>query len=189
MPRLASQNKEIKDERRQSILNASLVVFALYGKDNTTVDLLTTASKCSHGLFYHYFKNVDQVYDSLFKLPKLIEIKQKILDTNRLYSFQKLEDVVINLLNVLSLDKDSISITAILLDDREKDSLFNNISYLIQKGQKEGDVTGGDPDDITTTFTYIFKGYCSSYLTHKRNKPMLPDKDIVLELFRRRSRI
>ena len=72
MPRLASQNKEIKDERRQSILNASLVVFALYGKDNTTVDLLTTASKCSHGLFYHYFKNVDQVYDSLFKLPKLI---------------------------------------------------------------------------------------------------------------------
>ena len=83
----------------------------------------------------------------------------------------------------------SISITAILLDDREKDSLFNNISYLIQKGQKEGDVTGGDPDDIATTFTYIFKGYCSSYLTHKRNKPMLPDKDIVLELFRRRSRI
>lgn len=189
MPRLAFQNKEIKDERKQSIQNAALAVFALYGKDNVTVDLLSAASKCSHGLFYHYFKNVDEVYNSLFKLPKLIQIKEDIVKTSRLFSFQKLEDIVTNLLNILSIDKESISIVAILLDDREKYSLFNQISSLIQKGQKEGDVTGGNPDDIATTFTYIFKGYCSTYLTHKRNKPMLPDKDIVLELFRRRSRI
>ena len=189
MPRLASQNKEIKDERKQSIQNASLAVFALYGKDNTTVDLLSAAAKCSHGLFYHYFKNVDEVYNSLFKLPKLLEIKNQIIKSNRLFSFQKLEDIVVNILKVLSLDKDAISITAIILDDREKDSIFNYISSLVQKGQKEGDVTGGNPSDIATTFTYIFKGYCSSFLTHKRNKPVLPDKDIVLELFRRRSRI
>lgn len=189
MPRLASQNKEIKEERRQSIINASLIAFALYGKDNVTVEIVSKTAKCSHGLFYHYFKDVDTLYESIIASKKLNEIKEKILHTDRVYSFQKLEDITTNILAMLSYDKNMIPAVAVLLDDTSKDSLFYRLCYLVENGQKEGDVTGGNASDIVTTFTYIFKGYCFSYLTHKRNKPLLPDRDIVLELFRRRSRV
>ena len=62
MPRTAEQNDKIKLERMNDILAASLKLFSVVGSNNVSVDLITETVNCSHGLFYHYFKNVDDIY-------------------------------------------------------------------------------------------------------------------------------
>ena len=54
----------MKDERKLSILESALPLFAIHGKD-ISIDMICQKAKCSHGLAYHYFKNVDQIYNEL----------------------------------------------------------------------------------------------------------------------------
>ena len=50
----------MKDERKLSILESALPLFAIYGKNDVSIDMICNKAKCSHGLVYHYFKNVEQ---------------------------------------------------------------------------------------------------------------------------------
>ena len=189
MPRLSSQNKELKDERRLSILNASLNLFALYGKNSITVNKVCDEAKISHGLFYHYYKDVDDLYENLLKTDEYKSLKYVVLELDeRLSSFERIDKIITNLLKILKNESKQLSFLLLIFDEEGKDSFSNNIEKLIKNGQIEGDITGGNPIDIVTSMIYIFKGYIYQVLLSKKKDVKPLDKDIILELFRRRSR-
>jgi AcrR family transcriptional regulator len=68
MPKTPEQNQQIKDERRANILNTALRLFALYGYDSIVINDITREANCSHGLFYHYFKNKVDLFLELMKI-------------------------------------------------------------------------------------------------------------------------
>lgn len=68
MPRSKEEFKAITDERRNSILAAALKLFAIRGYDSVSVDHITHAAKCSHGLFYHYYRSKADLFQNLVKL-------------------------------------------------------------------------------------------------------------------------
>ena len=67
MPRTAEQNQAIKDKRRTKLLSYALKAFAANGYDHTAIDDITKPSKCSHGLFYHYFESKEVVFRALIE--------------------------------------------------------------------------------------------------------------------------
>ena len=65
MPRTKEQFQKMRDARKERILLESAKAFAIEGYDSVTVDKIVEKAKCSHGLFYHYFKNKEDIYRAL----------------------------------------------------------------------------------------------------------------------------
>ena len=61
MPRTRKQNDAIKDKRRQDIIDAGLDLFIEKGFGGTSIDDITKKLKISHGLFYHYYKDKEEL--------------------------------------------------------------------------------------------------------------------------------
>ena len=70
MPRTPEQNANIRDKRKAKILKKALKLFAINGFDNVTVDDITEAANCSHGLLYHYFNTREDIYNELLETKK-----------------------------------------------------------------------------------------------------------------------
>ena len=86
MPRTFKENEKIKEERRNKILDLSLKLFASYGYENVSIDMIAKKAKCSHGLMYHYFKDKDEILKAHYESTKieLCEIVHKIMDQNNI---------------------------------------------------------------------------------------------------------
>ncbi|MEG0034116.1 MAG: TetR/AcrR family transcriptional regulator [Bacilli bacterium] len=61
MPRTKIENEAIKRKREKEILESALRLFATKGISNTCIDDITRDLEISHGLFYHYFKNKEEL--------------------------------------------------------------------------------------------------------------------------------
>ena len=71
-----------KEARKNDIVQAALKVFCEKGYGGTTINDIVKKAKCSHGLFYHYFKNKKELFDAvcetrgksmMFFLEKVLE--------------------------------------------------------------------------------------------------------------------
>ena len=61
MPRTKEQNIAIREERKQSIMDAALQLFADNGFENTSIDSIANHAGISKGLLYSYFKCKDDL--------------------------------------------------------------------------------------------------------------------------------
>jgi AcrR family transcriptional regulator len=59
---------QIRDERREQILQAALGVFARRGPVLTKMSMIAATAGISHGLLYHYFKSKDELFTELVRL-------------------------------------------------------------------------------------------------------------------------
>lgn len=70
MPRTEKQNAAIREKRKKKIFKTVLMLYALDGFDDTTLDTIAFYGKGSHGLFYHYFESKEEAYNALETLIK-----------------------------------------------------------------------------------------------------------------------
>lgn len=84
MPRTFKENEKIKEERRNRILDISLKLFANFGYENVSMDMIAKKAKCSHGLMYHYFKDKNEILKAHYDTIKVDLCKDvhKIMDEN-----------------------------------------------------------------------------------------------------------
>ncbi|MBQ8197298.1 MAG: TetR/AcrR family transcriptional regulator [Clostridia bacterium] len=61
----AKQTKKVT--RKAQIIKSALKVFCVKGYDATTVDDIVKKAGCSHGLFYHYFTNKQEVFNAVLE--------------------------------------------------------------------------------------------------------------------------
>ncbi|QBD75984.1 TetR/AcrR family transcriptional regulator [Ktedonosporobacter rubrisoli] len=62
MPRPASENRRIRDERQEHILRAAAGLFARKGLMATTIAEIAATAQVSHGLAYHYFASKEEIF-------------------------------------------------------------------------------------------------------------------------------
>ena len=55
-------------ERKHTILNDALKIFCQKGLKETTIDDICESANLSHGLFYHYFKSKQDLYNGLSEI-------------------------------------------------------------------------------------------------------------------------
>lgn len=184
MPRTASQFKEMKDQRVASIFEAALPLFIEFGTDKITVDKICIKAKCSHGLVYHYFKDTDDIYNALIKLEQFKNIKASLIgDTKNKLAIDVLKNFVEVLLKA-SEDKDLSMFAHLVLNEEGKNAFKDVLIKTLKQGQKEGEVLGGDPNDLANLFIYFFKGLYYKNMTTKKEIE-IPSVDVVMYLFKK----
>src|SRR5574344_2094889 len=100
MPRTAQQFSEMKEARRDSILDASLIAFSLYGS-KLTIDDVASLAKCSHGIVYHYFKNVDEIQSKLLASNLDGKMQKEVIKPyNGIYAKDAIKSIVLYLVSV-----------------------------------------------------------------------------------------
>ncbi len=67
MPRNSEQNRRLKDERREQIMQAGLKVFAQKGLAATKISDIAALANLSYGLVYHYFHDKEELYYTLIE--------------------------------------------------------------------------------------------------------------------------
>jgi len=186
MPRTPIQYQLMKDERKLSILESALPLFAIHGKDSVSIDMICKKAQCSHGLFYHYFKNSEQIYNELLKAENCVSIQSNLIpfedDEN---AFPQLVEVSKKLLSYISGDKTVVSFALLVISDTSKNYFIEEITKLISRGQKEGSVTGGTPSEIASVYILFFKGLFLTYLNEKHPSIRMPSIDNIVQIFER----
>lgn len=188
MPRTNKVNKQIKDERKQSILFAALPLFALYG-DKVSVDMICEKAKCSHGLLYHYFRDANNVLFNIKKMDSYIVLKNKILSfQNNDFPLDSIYQIINSVNSVLSRPKqDEISMLVLIMSEEEKDSLRNRLILLIKQGQKDGQITAGKAEDICSIYINQNIGVLLKKLLQKSYKIEIIPPDNQLQIFNKKT--
>ena len=186
MPRTQLQFQQMKDERKLSILESSLPLFAIHTVDTVSIDMICQKAKCSHGLAYHYFKNVEQIYDELLKSKtyKNLFSSLNVIDLNK-EAYPQIEELVKKLISIIKQSKTEVAFALIIVNDESKKSLYSSFVKLVDAGQKEGSVTAGKPEDIVSTFYLLIKGLYQTILNQKHPAIRVPSIDNILKIFKR----
>jgi AcrR family transcriptional regulator len=67
-PRSEAQLNEIREEKRQKILDAALKLFAYSGFEGTTISKIAKKAEVSKGLVYNYFSSKEDVLKAILKM-------------------------------------------------------------------------------------------------------------------------
>ncbi|MCB0804879.1 MAG: TetR/AcrR family transcriptional regulator [Bacteroidales bacterium] len=66
-PKTSEQYGEIREQRRQQIMNTALQLFAANGFSNTSISQIAAKAKISKGLMYNYFTGKDDLLQAIFE--------------------------------------------------------------------------------------------------------------------------
>lgn len=123
MSRNKEKNQQQLDTRRKEIIESSILIFSKKGFFNTTVDDIANELHMSHGLFYHYFKNKDELFDEIIDIAKA-SIGKSLLEISLNYTgvefFYKLVDQFVFYLKDL---KTAFLLQLIKDDKKRKDNI------------------------------------------------------------------
>ena len=178
MPRSKEQFDLMKNKRRDSILESALILYALNG-DKLTIDQIAKKAHCSHGIVYHYFKNVDEISSFILNQKEYKDFKNS-LRNNTNDKYQALNSCALKLLDIKDIKQAAMA--TLLLKERGKNSLYEYFLYLIKEGQLANAVVGGDPKDIAMTYFNYLSGQYLNQLYYKKSDFYRPNYDNVLKI-------
>lgn len=188
MPRTPLQFQQIKDERKASILKGAIPLFALYGKDEVSIDLICAKAKCSHGLIYHYFKNVDEVFDAIVKSKPYNSLLEDILKVNEeSSSFEKLILISEKLVQIADESKEYVAFAEIMIEDSGKNSISKTLLKLIDSAQKDGEIVAGNPADVLNCFLSLLKGIYYPIIARRHPNTKKPPFENIVQIYKRRK--
>lgn len=197
MPRTPEQNANIRDKRKAKILKKALKLFAINGFDNVTVDDITEAANCSHGLFYHYFSTREDIYNELLETKKKSYAKYDLpmQEAQDLGGFEGLKMLAGYLEMLSTAPQEIIYFTRIkILSSFATKTAENNlistdylgiVENLIIEAQKEGKVVTGDPKQIALCFVDFCNGCSYRRLFSEPDDFEKISKETILKLFTR----
>lgn len=204
MPRTRQQNLDIKEQRQRQIMDAALILFSKKGYDNTTINNIATEANISHGLFYHYFNNKDDVLDALLKdETETFTVLHQIFGSDDNSPNVIMKQALTYIVSGLSNRKDKLFAHQInlLLSIEEQKSLkkmrekvmakggkspFDILNEIISKGQVQGvfrdDVLSYD---LTLIYYNFIKGLVRSKVYRNARPFKVPQVDALMQLIRK----
>lgn len=201
MPRTREQFQKMRDARKEKILLESAKAFAVEGYDSVTVDKIVEKAKCSHGLFYHYFKNKEDIFKCLISRLTSDKFEEYSEELNCLEPIDAIRNICTNILDQITKREDApyllyIYLTYNLQSDvpetlgNEKPTLgFTKLLSLIILGQEKGQVALGDPEEYMVCFISLLRGLIYTHINKIANKKpvTLPSVDVLMNLFIRKD--
>lgn len=208
MPRNKLENEIAIKESKESILNAALILFSLYGYQSVNIDTIAKNANCSRALIYHYFNDKEGIYEAMMPIVagRIYEITESVdyslsadeslnallkslLEKLQHSDSSKLEDnyacMLYHVLN-LHLQGDVVPKPKVRSEDRpfERKRLFEIIYFLIDKGQKEKSFYIGDTKIYTISILAMLKGLAYTKIHLKENFTS-PTVDMVMNIVRK----
>ena len=204
MPKTKVQFEQLKEKRKDEIIDAALRCFCKIGFEATKIDNITQEAKCSHGLFYHYYQTKEEVFDDVLKKVNTSKFNRIIaeLEAPAKSAYDKIKNFTIYLLDSIKngeLPYDIhflMDIYMIRQDEKsfkialEKvESIKRHFITLIEQGQRDEGFKEGKPRDIAMTYLSTIQGFILQKINRDQllndSRPfILPSYQILLSLFK-----
>ena len=153
-------------------MESALKVFGCKEYGSVTIDNITRVSKCSHGLFYHYFPSMGDMLRAVYNeiiLGSRIELHLDAAAALR--GAEGLEIVCKNVETISSVSGKDLSVLLAVLSISQSEKAKEDcpefqkrfdvrplFARLIREGQKEGKVIDGSPDDLVRALFLLVRG-------------------------------
>lgn len=193
MPRSNEQFQEIKDSRKQDIFNAALPLFAIQGYDAVSIDNIVKACGCSHGLFYHYFKSKNDLFQAMMEESRVASKRcyprEWLNDSNPVEALHHFVDHIIYLLRN---DEENCYYMYFYLTGHFQKTLPKPkrapkhkhfpqiIEEMIILGQNENTFLNGNPKEMVQIFMAFLRGLFYERLQLGIKKFHCPQKKLLL---------
>ncbi|WP_037465737.1 TetR/AcrR family transcriptional regulator [Shimazuella kribbensis] len=191
-PLRAEQLKQIRDNRKEQIMNAALKVFARRGFIGAKTNMIATEAGLSEGLLYKYFKSKDELFITLVEqaIDGSMEVFQLV------YQFPGSPLEKLRTLSKHILDKENQDGFLLVHQARTGDCIpeqarqliqnYSNRRYaeqlipLIEKGQQTGEFISGEPSELASCYIKVLSGLMTLSLDIEDES--LPEVDWLLRL-------
>ncbi|MCH3976942.1 MAG: TetR/AcrR family transcriptional regulator [Bacilli bacterium] len=204
MPRTALENAKIRDQRRQDLLNVCLELFSRQGFEAVTINDIVHLADCSHGLFYHYFRDKDDAFLAVINMT-LNDMKQLFpyLEGMKEKPRNGLRDLTSYLLEIVSKDRNRsfvhelniyVSLHSFKTDRRTR--FYNQLTKMDIKSPyeiiKETFVRGQDlhelkedfsPEDLAMLYLNLMTGLISNRIALGQKRFAYPSVEVIMAIF------
>lgn len=196
-PRTAAAYQQIKDARRETILDAARKVFARHGLAATRNSDIANEASVSQGLLYHYFPSKEALFTTIVEdaLRETARLTASALQApgsagHRLQGLceQMLAGVVeypeypLVILQVYT--NAAVPAEARAAVEAYGEQTFRDLVALLREGQAEGHVVAGDPVELALAFTACIQGVALSRLESTAPGARSPSAETILRLLR-----
>jgi len=194
MPRTKEAYRQIRDARKEQILDAAAAVFAERGLASTKIGDLTAAAGVSQGLLYRYFSDKEDVFAALVErsVQHAVQRAQSAME-NEGTAWERLRALTEDFLRGMS-EKPmyyQIFLQAFALSGPvheiigELQSLVAALRRLIVDGQAAGQMSKRDPDQLVLLYLSCLYGLAAGMgLAHRGLAAHFPDAEAVLQILR-----
>jgi len=191
----------LRQKRKQSILRGALKAFCERGINGATVDDICDKAECSHGLFYHYYENKEQLLEDIkttYANGDNQEIKE-IAESNT-YTLIKIKEVLTRFFALVKENEDfayayyfflaeSIRNGKIADDELELYNpvkpYLNALEYLIYEGVYLGEISNKfKKEDLVNALNSILTGTVLNYIAlpkELKSAYKMPSIDLIIE--------
>jgi AcrR family transcriptional regulator len=194
MPRTKDAYRQIRDKRKQQILDTAAVVFAQKGLSSTKISDLAGAAGVSQGLLYRYFSDKEDVFAALVEraVHHAIQRAQTALESPET-PWEKLRSLTEEFLQGMSRKPMyyQIFLQAFALSGKvheiveELEKLIVALRQLIVDGQAAGQISSRDPDQLVLLYLCCLYGLAAGMsLSHRGLAAHFPDAGAVLQILK-----
>lgn len=198
MPRSEEANQRIREEQRTKILEAAQKVFAQKGRAATMADIATEAS-ISQGLAYRYFKNKDEIFQTLLEqmvesamvaMPRFLKMpgtpgERLDMLVTRLLEGRRAIPTFYQFFYLMTMDEKTPKEIRDLIE--KQGLLFQSVlRQLIVEGQASGEVVKEDPDQLMMAIIACLDGLwrLMVQVEPEQFKQQIPEARIILRMVR-----
>lgn len=199
MPRNEEQNQELRDTRKEQILQAALLVFARRGMVAAKISDIAKEAGLSHGLVYHYFTSKEEIFSTLVRratnssiaviqqaseqlgtpLEKLHWMTEQILN-----SLTDGEHALLFLIMIQASTSDAIpDEVKEILTGEEAVSPVTCILPLIIAGQEIDEIISADPVSLAVTYYSFVQGLAINKI--QWTDCPIPDAKLLMKIFQK----
>lgn len=166
-----TRRQELKEERRQQILEVALDLFIRKGYGACKITDIAKEANISNGLLFHYFSSKEELYKELVLMgtngfsEKIIVDEEDLIGSLEFLVKRILDDISTNpMVAKIFVLVDQAQYLDFLPDDlvtelKKVNSLIKETEKILVKGQKAGVVRKGNAEALATCFWSAIQGY------------------------------
>jgi len=175
MPATPSEKTLKSADKRRLIVDSAIRVFADKGYHETRISDIARNAKIAYGLVYHYFKNKEEILDTIFveRWGGFIAAVERIADDDQTVD-RKLLTIAAVILNAHRRHPEWVKILVFEIQrtqrfaDPDRVRLVGQLFALIARVLREGQERGELRDDLDPTLAcYIFVGGLDIVVTNR----------------------
>ena len=187
-PRTKDQFEEIRQKSRENIEKIALELFALKGYHATSISQIAEKAGISKGLLYNYFKNKEQLLDSVV-MKVYDEIMRIVQMSGNLPAEKQIEQMIIQTIDHL---KKNISFWRLYLFLIHQSDVQKKLSDLYEKMRDDymnyvvklfEEIGSENPAMEAMMLGTMFDGIGINYVTAPNGFPIDEIRDYLVEVF------
>lgn len=192
MPRTEEAFKQIRDERKEWILQTATGVFASKGLAGTKITDLAKAAGISQGLLYRYYADKEEIFNELIHRAThgMIQLVQASLKSQGT-SLDKLRWLTEQFLQGMSQQPGYYRIFLQAFTNTEKshqiindlEPMMKALRQIIVEGQVNNQIIKRDPDQLVLLYMSCISGLAANISRSAVMSGHFPDAEAILNIF------